>query len=61
MQIYRINLKLFYRQNFLLKNYHNYSLQEIENLIPWERTIYVEQIRVDIKEKNQKNKGFEML
>ena len=56
-----LNLKLFYKQNFLLKNYHNYSLYEIENMIPWERTIYIEQIRSYLKEKEQTKKGFELL
>jgi hypothetical protein len=56
-----LNLKLYYRQNFLLKNYHNYTLYEIENMIPWERSVYIEQLRVYLKEKEQKNKGFELL
>jgi hypothetical protein len=30
-------------------------------MIPWERTIYIEQIRSYLKEKDEKNKGFEML
>ncbi len=56
-----LNLQLFYKQHFLLKNYHNYSLQEIENMIPWERTVYIEQIRMYLKEKEQTNKGFKAL
>ena len=56
-----LNLQLFYKQHFLLKNYHNYSLQEIENMIPWERAVYTEQLRAYLKEKEQTNKGFKQL
>ena len=34
---------------------HKYSLFEIENLIPWERDIYVEQLRHHIEEVNLKS------
>jgi hypothetical protein len=34
--------------------YHKWSLNEIENLIPWEREIYVLQLEQYIKEENQK-------
>jgi hypothetical protein len=30
-------------------------------MIPWERTIYIEQIRSYLKEKEQAKKGFEFL
>ena len=36
-----MNLEKHYRLNFALMQYHKYSLTEIENLIPWERDIYV--------------------
>ena len=31
----------YYKINFALLQYHKYSLTEIENLIPWERDIYI--------------------
>jgi len=34
-------LKNYYETNFALMQYHKYSLSEIENLMPWEREIYV--------------------
>jgi hypothetical protein len=38
----------------LTKNY-GYTLQDLESMLPWERDIYVEQLRVDVeKEKNNK-------
>ena len=36
-----MNLESYYKINFALLQYHKYSLTEIENLIPWERDIYV--------------------
>lgn len=35
--------------------YHNFSLTEIENLIPWEKTIYISLIRKQIEEIKLKN------
>ena len=34
--------------------HHKYSLTEIENMIPWERDIYVDMLITYIKEKNEK-------
>ena len=31
----------YYQTNFALMQYHKYSLTELENMIPWERSIYV--------------------
>lgn len=36
-----MDLENYYKLNFALIQYHHYSLWEIENLIPWERDIYV--------------------
>jgi len=34
--------------------YHKYSLNELEDMIPWEREIYVEMLMQNIKEENEK-------
>tara|TARA_B100000768_G_scaffold180214_1_gene199594 strand:+ start:1492 stop:1623 length:132 start_codon:yes stop_codon:yes gene_type:complete len=34
--------------------HHNYSLSDLENMIPWEREIYVEMLMDYIKEQNKK-------
>lgn len=31
----------YYQTNFNLMQYHKYSLTELENMLPWEREIYV--------------------
>ena len=36
-----MDLENDYKINFALLQYHKYSLTEIENLIPWERDIYI--------------------
>lgn len=36
-----MDLENYYKINFSLVQYHKYSLTEIENLMPWERDIYV--------------------
>ena len=36
--------------------HHKYSLTEIENLMPWERDIYVDMLITWIKEENEKQK-----
>jgi len=30
-----------YEINFSLMNYHKWSLSEIENMIPWEKEVYI--------------------
>ena len=36
-----ISLESWYETNFSMIQHHKWSLTEIENLIPWERDIYV--------------------
>ena len=42
--------------NFSLMQHHKYSLSEIENMMPWEREIYVDMLLTHIKEENDKAK-----
>lgn len=56
-----LTLELYYRQNFQMKYYHHYNIDEIEGMIPWERTVYLEQIRTHLKEEtNRLNNTTEM-
>jgi len=34
--------------------HHNYSLSDLENMIPWEREIYVDMLMEHIEEQNKK-------
>ena len=49
-------LENFYRTNFALMQHHKYSLTELENMIPWEREIYVSLLQQYIEEENLKQK-----
>ena len=42
--------------NFNLMQHHKYSLSEIENMMPWERDIYVDMLITWIKEENERKK-----
>jgi|TARA_B100001113_G_C21054226_1_gene598188 hypothetical protein len=40
--------------------HHKYSLSELENMVPWEREIYVNLLVQHIKEENEKAKERQM-
>ena len=40
--------------NFSLMQHHKYSLSELENMMPWEREIYVDMLMEHIKEENKR-------
>ena len=48
------SLKRYYKLNFALTKFHGYSLTELDNMIPWERDIYVAMLIQYIEEENQK-------
>ena len=54
MSIARENLEAYYRINFSLMQYHKYSLTELENMMPWERDIYIALLQQYIEDKNLK-------
>ena len=48
------NLGYYYRTNFALMHHYHYSLTELENMIPWEREIYLSLLSQYIKEENER-------
>ena len=54
MSIARENLESYYRINFSLMQYHKYSLTELENMMPWERDIYLTLLKNYIETENLK-------
>jgi|TARA_R110000824_G_scaffold275165_1_gene463858 hypothetical protein len=34
--------------------HHNYSLEDLENMIPWEREVYLTLVTQFVKEQNEK-------
>lgn len=53
-------LKNYYTTNFTLIQHHKYSLSELDNLIPWEKQIYVTMLAQHLKEQNEQMKMLEM-
>jgi len=51
------NLESYFKTNFALIQHHKYSLTELENMIPWEREIYVSLLQHFIEEENLKNQA----
>ncbi len=45
------------RTNFAMMQHHNYSLYELENMMPWEREIYLTLLSQFIEEENEKAKA----
>ena len=47
--------------NFAMMQHHKYSLTDLDNMIPWERQIYVSMLHKFIEEENERikkqNKG----
>jgi len=49
-----MDLESYYKINFALMQHHKYSLTEVENMIPWERDIYLALLNQYIEEENLK-------
>lgn len=46
----------YMRTNFALMQHHKYSLTELENMMPWEREVYITLLTQFIEEENEKAK-----
>lgn len=51
-----MDLENFFKLNFALIQYHKWSLAEIENMIPWERDIYIILLKNHLEEEELKAK-----
>ena len=49
----------YYQTNFSLMQHHHWSLTEMENMMPWERYIYIDLLHAFLKEQEQKMKDLE--
>ena len=56
MNLSHDNLANYYKVNVQLLNNFNYSLDEVEHMIPWEREIYLQMLVDDIEEKTERAK-----
>ena len=55
-----MDLETYFKLNFALMQHHKYSLTEIENMMPWERDIYVGLLNQWIEDENIKAKQANM-
>jgi len=49
-------LSNFYLTNFAMVQHHKYSLHELEDMMPWERVIYIELLNQYLKDKEEREK-----
>ena len=49
-----MTLKAYYESSFAMMQHHKYSLTELENMIPWERDIYLTLLQQYIEEEKLK-------
>lgn len=50
------NLTNYYKTNFALMQHHKYSLTELEDMMPFEREIYIILLTQFIKAENERQK-----
>ena len=49
-----MNLESYFEYSFQMIHNHKWSLTEIENMMPWEREIYIGLLMEHIKEENER-------
>jgi len=54
------DLESYFKINFSLMQHHKYSLTELENMIPWEREVYLTFLKQYIEEENLKQQQAEL-
>jgi hypothetical protein len=52
-----INLRAYYELNFALCQYQKWSLEFIENLMPWEREVYTSLLQNHLEQEEEKRKN----
>tara|TARA_Y100000593_G_C4303458_1_gene334530 strand:+ start:1969 stop:2157 length:189 start_codon:yes stop_codon:yes gene_type:complete len=50
------SLQNIYKVNFDMIQHHKYSLTELENMLPWERKVYINMLISHIEEENERIK-----
>ena len=47
----------YYQTNFALMQHHKYSLTELDNMLPWERQVYIDMLVKFLEEENERIKA----
>lgn len=51
---YHDSLTNYYKINFILMQHHKYSISDLENMLVWEREIFISQLESYIIEENER-------
>lgn len=51
----------YYKTMFALVQHHKYSLAELENMIPWEKHVYIDLLTEYLKKKEQERRDQESM
>lgn len=46
----------FFKTNFAMMQHHKYSLSDLENMVPWERAIYIDMLQDYLKKIEEQNR-----
>jgi hypothetical protein len=50
------NLANYFQTNFSLMQHHKYTLNDLEKMMPWERSLYVNMLIRHVEEENERLK-----
>ena len=50
--MYHDSLENYMQNNFSLVQHHNWSLSDVENMIPWEKQTYIKMLQNYIEKRN---------
>lgn len=53
------SLANFFKTNFNLMQIHKYSITELENMISWERSLYIDLLKEHIRDQNEKQRDLQ--
>lgn len=52
-----MDIALHYKINFNLNRYHKYSIEDLENMYPWERDITISMVQIEKKKEEERAKN----
>jgi hypothetical protein len=50
-----------FKMNFALMQHHKYSLSDLDNMLPWERQIYITLLIQHLEEEKEKAKSYKSI
>lgn len=50
------SLMSHFKTNFVLMDDRNYSLSDLENMIPWERLVYMDMLKQKLKKQSEEDR-----